>query len=100
MRQQRKEPDMRHTTAVLVMAVAVLAAACSGGSSTPKLSEAYCSDLQNGANPVFLLARQYDKPAKAADMSYGFAKSSCPDQLKSNAVLRDYLQGWGINPDA
>lgn len=39
-------------------------------------------------------------PQQAADLAYGFAANSCPEQLQSNAGLRTYLANWGINPDA
>ena len=32
--------------------------------------------------------------------AYGWAAISCPDQLQSNNGLREYLESWGINPDA
>jgi len=39
-------------------------------------------------------------PQQAAERAYGFAASSCPEQLPTNELLRTYLQNWNINPDA
>lgn len=68
------------------------------------LSQAFCSDLRKGYTPLQILvptlrSGKYSA-AKAADLAYGFAAISCPDQLKNNFRLRDYLNGWDIDPDA
>ncbi len=72
--------------------------------SSGSLSEAFCSDLRSGMTPMNILGRSVKNgtytPQEAADLAYGFAAISCPEQLQSNAGLRTYLANWGINPDA
>lgn len=71
---------------------------------TVGLSEAFCNDLSEGLS-LFQLYEggleggSYDTPEEFADLAYGFAWMSCPDQLEENEGLRDYLQAWGIDPD-
>lgn len=68
------------------------------------LSEAFCSDLQHGMTPMNILGRRVKDgtytPREAADLAYGFAAMSCPEQLRSNAGLRTYLANWDIDADA
>ena len=84
----------------LVAAALTLATLTGCGKSQPKLSESYCSDLRAGMSPPQILRARYDDPQEIADMAYGFASISCPDQLDTNEQLRTFLQGWDINPDA
>jgi hypothetical protein len=85
-------------------AVLVLAGCGGSGNSTPLPSEAYCNDLRAGYSPFQILMPKVRDgtytPATAADRAYGFASISCPEQLRTNQVLREYLEGWDINPDA
>ena len=68
------------------------------------LAEAFCSDLESGLTPMNILGGMVKDgthtPEKAADLAYGFAAISCPEQLKTNEFLRAYLENWNINPDA
>ena len=83
-----------------------LTQAC-GGSNTSKpqgsltLSQAFCNDLRSGNSPFQIYGGVKDQytPEKFADLAYGFAKISCPEELASNEFLRTYLQNWNINPD-
>lgn len=68
------------------------------------LSSAFCSDLEDGMLVSQIMIPQIRngtyEPKEAADLSYGYAKISCPEQLETNTDLRTYLEGWGIDPDA
>jgi len=83
---------------VLALTILVEVASSNDG---PKLSEAFCNDLESGATPfqIWRGVKNDYEPAKFADLAYGFAAISCPEQLRSNDGLRGYLEGWGINPD-
>ena len=74
----------------------------SSGSMT--LSEAFCSDLESGLTPMNILGGMVKDgtytPEKAADLAYGYAAISCPEQLKTNESLIAYLEAWDIDPDA
>ena len=76
----------------------------SGSSGSMTLSEAFCSDLESGLTPMNILGGMVKDgtytPEKAADLAYGWAAISCPEQLKTNEPLRAYLESWNINPDA
>lgn len=68
------------------------------------LGEAFCSDLRAGYSPLQILGGDVRSgrrsPSEAADLAYGWAAIDCPEQLRSNASLRTYLENWDINPDA
>lgn len=85
----------RHPVRLLAV-VAVAVTAC--GDSPPTLSEAFCNDLRNGANAAFII--RDGEPSERADLAFGFAAISCPEQLRTNEGLRNYLEAWNINPDA
>lgn len=72
-------------------------------SGSMDLSEAFCSDLESGLTPMNTLGGMVKDgtytPQKAADLAYGYAAISCPEQLKTNEFLRVYLENWNINPD-
>lgn len=89
----------------LTIAAALALTACgsdSGGSGP--LSGAFCADLEAGLTPFQILQPTINDgtntPQEAADLAYGMASVSCPEQLKSNEGLRTYLGNWNINPDA
>ena len=94
---------MKRTIAGVALVLALAGCASAGGDLAPKAS-AFCSDLESGSTPLQLLSGQISAgeytPREAADAAYVFAAKGCPEQLTSNAALREYLQGWGIDPDA
>ena len=67
------------------------------GRDDPSLSEAYCNDLKDGHSPNQILGSTYE-PDVAADRAYGFASISCPEELRTNEMLRTYLDGVGHQP--
>lgn len=90
---------MRRTLAVVLVAATL--AGCGGGQ--PKLSEQFCEEVEKGTATAFLMPRiksgYYDSPREAVDHAHGMVLLSCPELLTTNAWLRDYLEGWGIDPD-
>lgn len=66
----------------------------------PTLSESFCSDLEAGYSPFSILSGTYDDGQQAADRAYGMAAVSCPEQLQTNEMLRQFLENWNIDPDA
>lgn len=81
---------------------ALLSAGCSGSADDDSLSSAFCSDLKSGASLFQLYSVVNDEYSleQFADYAYGWSAISCPEELRSNAALRDFLDSWGINPDA
>lgn len=65
------------------------------------LSEAFCNDLEAGYTPMQIYGGVKDKytPKEFADLAFGMAAISCPDQLASNDPLRQFLINWNIDPD-
>jgi hypothetical protein len=90
---------MKRIAATLVAAGALTG--CSG-SDTMTRSEAFCSSLRAGSNPIQLYdaVRNSKTPAEFASDAFGYAATECPEQLQSNVGLRTFLEAWGINPDA
>lgn len=84
----------------IVSLLLLLGAACS--SDEPSLSEAFCNDLRDGASlfSLYAVVSRDMPPDEFADRAYGYAAISCPDQLRTNPRLRDFLDAWGIDPDA
>lgn len=98
---------MRLSAPLATIIVGVFVAASGCGSSTDgggPLSEAFCADLEDGYTPFQILGASVKdgtySPREAADRTYGWAATSCPDQLRTNEALRVYLENWNIDPDA
>lgn len=97
---------MRRTLAVVVLAVGLVSCGGSGGSDADDplpLGVAFCNDLKSGYTP-FQILNAYVKDGtytaqSAAENAAQWARDECPEQLESNAQLRDYLEGWDIDPD-
>jgi hypothetical protein len=73
-------------------------------SETILLSEAFCNDLESGLSlfQIYeggLSSGAYETPEEFADLAYGFAATTCEDQLTDNEGLRGYLESWGVDPD-
>lgn len=69
----------------------------------PPLAVAFCNDLEAGYT-TFQILRSSVKdgtysPRQAAELANEWARAACPAQLRTNAELRDYLEGWDISPD-
>lgn len=87
----------------VALLLAAVLTSCGSDDPADKPSTAFCADLKSGLT-VFQIYQgvktKYPDPAEYADLAYGFAAISCPEQLTTNEDLRNYLDGWGINPDA
>ncbi len=67
------------------------------------LADAYCSDLEKGMSPLQIWGGVKDDWPDVGDFAnraYGWVKRKCPSELKSNELLRYWLENWNINPDA
>jgi ABC-type glycerol-3-phosphate transport system substrate-binding protein len=88
-------------TALAASATLVLSA-CGGGSGSGQAQE-FCDQLAAGTDPfdIFQSMRDdySDQIAWAADAKE-WAKSTCPDQLASNEVLRNIISNTGGDPDS
>lgn len=92
---------MRRTVAAMVAGAALMLAAC--GPGKPTLSEQFCQEVKQGTAMAYLIPRvksgEYGSWAEAADSAHGMVLLSCPELLDTNVWLRDYLEGWNIDPD-
>jgi hypothetical protein len=87
--------------ATLVSLLLLVGVSCSSSESLT-LSEAFCNDLRDGASlfSLYSVVARDMSTERFADKAYGYAATSCPEQLTGNARLRDFLQVNGIDPDA
>ena len=87
----------------LAASAALVLTACGGGGSDPGQAQAFCDQLAAGTDPfeIFQSMRDdyADQPAWAA-AAKEWAKSTCPDQLASNEVLRNIISNTGGDPDS
>jgi hypothetical protein len=87
----------------LAASAALVLSACGGGGSGSGQAQEFCDQLAAGTDPfeVFQSMRDdySDQVAWAADAKE-WAKSTCPDQLASNEVLRNIISNTGGNPDS
>jgi hypothetical protein len=63
------------------------------------LSEAWCSDLRKGYNPLQLyggVKDDYPDVRSFASMALDMTRESCPSELESNESLRVWLQNWDL----
>ena len=110
---------MKRITGLLL--VAVLLIGCGGTSTSTKkaatttaarttttqdsmsLAEAYCSDLGKGMSPLQIwggVKADWPDVGEFAYRAYVWVKRKCPSELKSNELLRYWLENWDINPDS
>jgi hypothetical protein len=67
--------------------------------TTMSLSEAWCSDLRKGYNPLQLyggVKDDYPDVRSFASMALDMTRESCPSELESNESLRVWLQNWDL----
>lgn len=92
----------RSTLTVLAASTALVLSACGGGSGSGQAQE-FCDQLAAGTDPfeIFQSMRDdySDQIAWAVDAKE-WAKSTCPDQLASNEVLRNIISNTGGDPDS
>lgn len=67
------------------------------------ISDAICTDLENGLTPIQIGLpgiRAGDRTAaETPDWFHGHVLLACPEQLDTNEGLRGYLEANGINPN-
>jgi len=96
---------MRNRLIPVAAAAALALSACGGGGGSSDSSQAqeFCNQLAAGTDPfeIFQSMRDdySDQPAWAA-AAKEWAKSTCPDQLASNEVLRNIISNTGGDPDS
>lgn len=92
----------RSTLTALAASATLVLSACGGGSGSGQAQE-FCDQLAAGTDPfeIFQSMRDdySDQIAWAADAKE-WAKSTCPDQLASNEVLRNIISNTGGDPDS
>lgn len=88
------------STAAPTTTVAPTTTEASADASSP--SDAFCNDLRAGFTPMQIWQGVRDQYTlkEFADLAYGFAAISCPEQLVDNDPLRAFLTNWDIDPDA
>ena len=67
------------------------------------LARAYCSDLGKGMSPLQIWGGVKDDWPDVGEFvyrAYVWVKRKCPSELKSNELLRYWLENWDINPDS
>lgn len=89
--------------ALAASAALVLTACGGGGGSDSSQAQEFCDQLAAGTDPfeVFQSMRDDypDQIAWAADAKE-WAKSTCPDQLANNEILRNIISNTGGDPDS
>lgn len=87
----------------LAASVALVLSACGGGGSDSSQAQEFCDQLAAGTDPfeIFQSMRDdfADQPTWAA-AAKEWAKSTCPDQLANNEVLRNIISNTGGDPDS
>mgnify|MGYP002737301212 CR=1 FL=1 len=98
-----KPTALRSLLIALAASAALVLTACGGGGSDSSQAQEFCDQLAAGTDPfeVFQSMRDdySDQVAWAADAKE-WAKSTCPDQLASNEILRNIISNTGGDPDS
>ena len=87
----------------LAASAALVLSACGGGGYDSNQAQELCDQLAAGTDPfeVFQSMRDdfADQPKWAA-AAKDWAKSTCPDQLANNEILRNIISNTGGDPDS
>lgn len=92
------------TSSVVALAAstALVLTACGGGSDSGQAQQ-FCDQLAAGTDPFEIFQSMRDdfagQPEWAA-AAKDWAKSTCPDQLANNEVLRNIISNTGGDPDS
>lgn len=84
-------------------AALVLTACGGGGSSGTSQAQEFCDQLAAGTDPfeVFQSTRDdFSDQTEWAAAAKDWAKSTCPDQLANNEILRNIISNTGGDPDS
>ena len=95
---------MRTRLIPLAAAAALALTACGGGGGSGSgQAQDFCNQLAAGTDPFEIFQSMRDdypnQPDWAADAKE-WAKSTCPDQLANNEVLRNIISNTGGDPDS
>ena len=83
----------------LAASAALVLSACGGGGSSSQAQE-FCDQLAAGTDPFEIFQSMSDDQVAWAADAKEWAKSTCPDQLANNEVLRNIISNTGGNPDS
>ena len=94
---------MRNRLIPLAAALALALSACGGGGSTSGQAQEFCDQLAAGTDPfeIFQSMRdEFPNQPEWAAAAKEWAKSTCPDQLANNEILRNIISNTGGDPDS
>jgi ABC-type glycerol-3-phosphate transport system substrate-binding protein len=98
-----KSTIMKSPIVALAASAALVLTACGGGGSESSQAQEFCDQLAAGTDPfeVFQSMRDdFSDQTEWAAAAKDWAKSTCPDQLASNEILRNIISNTGGNPDS
>ena len=87
----------------LAASSALVLSACGGGGSDSSQAQEFCGQLAAGTDPfeIFQSMRDdYPDQPEWAAAAKDWAKSTCPDQLANNEILRNIISNTGGDPDS
>jgi len=84
----------------LAASAALVLSACGGGGSSSSQAQEFCDQLAAGTDPFEIFQSMSDDQVAWAADAKEWAKSTCPDQLANNEVLRNIISNTGGNPDS
>lgn len=98
-----KSTIMKSPIVALAASAALVLTACGGGGSESSQAQEFCDQLAAGTDPfeVFQSMRDdFSDQTEWAAAAKDWAKSTCPDQLASNEILRNIISNTGGDPDS
>ena len=98
-----KSTIMKSPIVALAASAALVLTACGGGGSESSQAQEFCDQLVAGTDPfeVFQSMRDdFSDQTEWAAAAKDWAKSTCPDQLASNEILRNIISNTGGDPDS
>ena len=98
-----KSTIMKSPFVALAASAALVLTACGGGGSESSQAQEFCDQLAAGTDPfeVFQSMRDdFSDQTEWAAAAKDWAKSTCPDQLANNEILRNIISNTGGDPDS
>lgn len=93
-----KIPALKSSFIALGASAALTLSACGGGGSGQ--AQEFCDQLAAGTDPFEIFQSMSDDQVAWAADAKEWAKSTCPDQLANNEVLRNIISNTGGDPDS
>ena len=87
----------------LAASAALVLSACGGGGSDSSQAQEFCDQLAAGTDPFEIFQSMRDDfgdQTEWAAAAKDWAKSTCPDQLANNEILRNIILNTGGDPDS